>query len=165
MASARTTWSSWLLVAVVAVVACRPPPPGDADGTPGAPFVSLQREVCFGECPIYRIAAYRDGEVRYEGEDFVEVRGRYIGRITEAQIRELDELFVEYRFFAMKDAYVHADWTDMPTVKVGYVAPDGRWKFVEHYHGDESAPQDLTVIEANVDRILDARRWVGRIAF
>lgn len=150
---------AWLMA--LALAACRPPPPGEATGAPEGPFVSLERQECFGECPVYRIAAYRDGEVRFAGERYVAFRGRYIGRLDAAQIKQLDETFADFRFLDLAERYVHQDWTDMETVKLGYVAPDGRTRFVEHYHGDESAPRALAVLETNVDLILRSRRWVG----
>src|SRR5690349_20504797 len=145
---------------VVVAVGCRPPAPETASAAPGAPFVSMSREVCFGECPIYRIAVYRDGTVRYEGEAYVARRGRYTGTVSEAQIRELDALFTDHRFFGLADAYTHADWTDYPSVKLGYVSPDGRAKVVDHYHGDVSAPLVLAILENGVDRIVGVERWV-----
>jgi hypothetical protein len=141
--------------------ACRPPPPELAAAAPGAPFVSLERQECLGDCPVYRVSAYRDGSVRYEGDLHVERRGRYTGRISAAQIRELDELFAARGFFALADAYSHIDWTCQPGTVLGYVSPDGRAKTIDHYYGDTKAPMVLVELEHAVDRAVDVEKWVG----
>jgi len=38
-------------------------------------FVSLSRDGCYGECPIYTVTVYSDGNVCYFGKQFVKVVG------------------------------------------------------------------------------------------
>ncbi len=41
---------------------------------PQSIFISFERGLCFGTCPVYRISLHGDGTVRYDGKDHVRVR-------------------------------------------------------------------------------------------
>src|SRR5687768_7872674 len=40
------------------------------------PLIVLERGRCFGTCPAYRVTIFSDGNLIYEGFDFVKIKGR-----------------------------------------------------------------------------------------
>jgi hypothetical protein len=56
--------------------------------------------------------------------------------------------------------YDRHDYTDMPSI-ITTVALDGRYKQIEHYFGDTSAPPELIMLEEELDRIVEIERFIG----
>lgn len=120
---------------------------------------AIQRTGCFGTCPAYRVAIYRDGEVRYLGDGHVTTQGPATGRLAPEQIRALDRDLAAVT--SLDDAYVDLDCTDMPTVHVWVRPAGGPTSYVVHYLGDTSAPRSLFGLEATIDATADVARWIG----
>ncbi|NVB81120.1 MAG: hypothetical protein HOV81_22175 [Kofleriaceae bacterium] len=122
---------------------------------------ALRRTSCFGLCPEYSVAIYRDGVVEYRGSAFVRTTGTVLGRLELEQVRALEEQFVNADFLAFDRGYVDEDCTDLPTAYVGF-RPAGRaMKVVAHYLGDRSAPKALLALEEAIDNAVDIEQWIG----
>src|SRR5262245_59761798 len=153
---------------VALLMACGSPPPprapiSNSGGAPGGehePLASIERTACFGWCPIYRLTAYRDGSVVYEGEEYVKTKGHATGRVSPEQLTALDDLFQKAGYLALRDQYTEYRVTDMPSVNTSYSA-GGKTKAVKHYLGDSSAPRALTEVEDGIDRIVHVEQWIG----
>ncbi len=121
---------------------------------------TLARASCYGVCPVYKLAIYRDGVVEYTGEQYVELRGPAIGHITAAQLAMLDRMFADARYFERADHYTTEEMTDMPSATTTYQL-GARAKRIEHYYGDPSAPRALENLEDGIDRLVGIERWIG----
>jgi hypothetical protein len=164
-----------MMIAVAsAVLGCRAAPPQERAR------IVLERSVCFGFCPAYRVSLATDGVVRFEGLDSAAVRDS--GTISADTVRALARRFEEAGFFGMDSAYVpgepgcgiHA--TDNPyatlTLDVG-----GRQKIVRHYYGcmgvargdgsggihpPTGAVAALASLATQVDSAAGTARWLQR---
>jgi hypothetical protein len=141
------------------------PPPAPTTVQPPAPaphelLATLEREACYGTCPIYKLHVFRDGAIEYAGEEYVKTKGAATGRASSEQIAQLRKAFDDAHYFDLADDYTHVSWTDAPTAITSY--RDGaRTKTIHHYYGDESAPKSLTALEHAIDDILHTAQWVG----
>jgi Domain of unknown function (DUF6438) len=158
-----------LALVFLALAACdagEPAPAHPAENVAPAPppapavVVTLERQACYGRCPIYTITIHGDGRVDYHGEHFVKVHGDNHAQLTQAQLADLDRAFAKADYFALADEYAGYDVTDMPTSITSYTH-DGRTKTIKHYHGDQKAPQALYDLEAAIDQIAGTDRWIG----
>jgi hypothetical protein len=152
----------WLL----ALAACEQassatPRPALAAPPPHELAVTLERTICYGTCPAYRLAIYRDGVVQFTGEQYVEVSGTALGHVTQADLAALDRAFADARYFELADRYTSYDATDAPSTTTSYQL-GARAKQIEHYHGDEHAPAALGELENAIDRIVGSERWIGK---
>jgi hypothetical protein len=135
----------------------QPHPP---DLMPGAtPLATLERTGCYGECPVYRLTVNTDGSVVYVGTRWVKVLGRQEYKITEAQLTELQSAFDRANFMVLHD-YDRVESTDDDWAHLSFRRGTG-FKRVRHYHGDNAAPQALSNLEDEFDRLVDSGRFVG----
>ena len=60
--------------------------------------ISLERTSCYGTCPSYKVIAYRDGRIQYEGKDYVTIKGKRISAIGPTQFAKLAKKVEEIGF-------------------------------------------------------------------
>src|SRR5262245_49637963 len=103
-------WFCWVLLALASIGAC-------ADGAlPRLPSVvqekptaykpeeiqiTLSRTICFGSCPSYWVQIFGDGTVKYEGMDFVAVKGTRENKIAGTEVVKLVNAFLAVEFFGL----------------------------------------------------------------
>jgi Domain of unknown function (DUF6438) len=130
--------------------------------TPYADLVIiLERTACFGTCPVYKLTIAANGTVIYEGHDFVEVEGKQTASLGAVQIQELVSAFERANFFSLQDNYTNYDVTDNPSA-ITSITLNGKTKTVNHYYGDNSAPQELFDLESKIDEIVNSKQWTGK---
>jgi hypothetical protein len=76
--------------------------------------IALSRSGCLGACPSYRVELRGNGEVRYEGDSDVLVKGSHRWRVDPASLAPLLEIFRRANYFAL-DGYYEYPVTDLPT--------------------------------------------------
>ncbi len=121
--------------------------------------MTLQRTVCFGFCPIYKLSIYGDGTVVYEGERYVKVKGRQTTTISKAAVKQLMREFERIEYFALSDQYTGGP-TDMPSA-ITSLTVGKRSKTIHHYLGAPNAPQALTKLENKIDEVVNSKQWIG----
>ena len=137
-----------------------PTPSPSVPASPGAPLVTLERTVCNGSCPVYRLAVYADGSVEYYGEFHVKLQGPHTAKLSPEKLSALTAAFEKADYFHLADSYEHYGATCMPTVITSY-GDDKRSKTITHYHGDFTAPEALTRLEDEIDRIVGTEAFIG----
>jgi len=110
--------------------------------------ITLERTVCFGTCPAYKVTIQGDGTVIYNGYDFVAVEGERKYTIAVEDIRELIQMFYDFDFFSLEDEYVMAV-TDHPSTTTS-ITIEGETKTVYRYG---NGPVILLQIEDQIDEV------------
>ena len=118
--------------------------------------ISLERTMCFGRCPVYKLTVYSDGKVEYEGKDFVKEKGARRSKISEKDFRKLMKKVEEIGFFEFKDRY-DGRITDLPTRITTVTKGDGS-KTVRNYYG---GPESLSDLERLIDEVTNSAQWTG----
>ncbi|MFC2032125.1 DUF6438 domain-containing protein [Chloroflexota bacterium] len=121
--------------------------------------ITLERTPCYGFCPVYKLTIGGDGTVVYEGKDFVSIRNREETTISQGEIDQLVKEFKRIDYFSLNDEYTERTITDAPSV-ITSITLDGKTKTIEHYHGDFSAPEELTELEDKIDEIVNSEKWI-----
>jgi hypothetical protein len=107
--------------------------------------VTLERTACYGSCPIYKVTLRRDGTISYKGEEFVELKGAYEGKVY--GFERLAQLILSNGYFSLKNNYT-INATDLPST-ITTVVSGGKRKTVTNY-GD-TGPIELWGIEMAID--------------
>jgi hypothetical protein len=123
--------------------------------------ITMERTACHGTCPIYKLSISGDGTVIYEGQDFVQVKGKQTASLSPAQVQGLVTAFEQAEFSTLTD-YTHEDTTDSPSV-ITSITINGKTKTVHHYYGDNSAPQELFDLESKIDESTNSKQWTGSV--
>ena len=151
----------WLLVVVVLTLASAlvtgcaskskmTPTPIDITGV----VITMERTACKDNCPVYLLTIYGNGSATYDGQMNVKRIGGAATSVSEEKINQLMSEFRKIDFFALSDNYTAGSSIDFPTVIIS-ITIDGKEKSVTHYHGDTSAPKQLTTLENRIDEILN----------
>src|ERR1044072_7839740 len=68
-------------------------------------LITIDREACFGNCPIYSAQIYKDGTVVYVGKEFVKTVGERRHKISKESIEALIKEFEKIDYWSLKDEY------------------------------------------------------------
>jgi hypothetical protein len=123
--------------------------------------ITLSRSGCCGRCPTYKIEIHGDGTVLYDGKANVTHKGRHTAKISHAALVELVDFFRKANYFSLRDRYV-SGITDNPAYETS-ITFDGMSKSVLDYVGQSvGMPSTVSDVEAAIDRLSGASKWVGR---
>jgi Domain of unknown function (DUF6438) len=130
------------------------------------PLITLERTVCFGTCPAYKITIFDDGKVVYEGKEFVKRKGKATAQISKDELAELVREFERLDYLKLDDEYGVGDkcpdgWTDYPSAITSFTA-NGKTKKVNHYLGCRGLPilDQLRSLEDKIDQVVKTDRWI-----
>ena len=123
--------------------------------------ITMERTACHGTCPVYKLTIEGNGDVTYNGQDFVQVKGTQTASLSPAQIQDLVSAFEQAKFSTLTD-YTHENTTDSQSV-ITSITRNGKTKTVNHYYGDNSAPQELFDLESKIDEITNSKQWTGSV--
>ena len=116
-------------------------------------LITIEREVCFGDCPAYSAQIYSDGTVVYVGKHNVKVIGERRFKISWERIQALIKEFQQINYFSLKDKYQVDEngmsVTDQPTTTTS-ICLEGKKKRVVNYY---CAPKQLEQLEDKIDRL------------
>lgn len=121
--------------------------------------ITLERTPCYGPCPVYKLTVLGTGEVEYFGKARVARAGAHRWRISRRRLQRLQEAFERARYLRLEDDYTERGVTDAPSCLTSVEYDDGSSRSVVHYHGDPSAPDALTELEDEIDRIVGVERF------
>lgn len=129
--------------------------------------ITLERTVCYGMCPSYKLTISADGAVVFEGRRFVKKVGTAESTISQEGLRELIERFDKINYFSLRDRYEDLgdgckDWsTDGPSANTS-ITINGKTKSVRHYYGCRGidAVEDLTILEQAIDDAVNTAQWI-----
>ena len=77
-------------------------------------LATIERDGCYGWCPVYKLTVFRDGTVEYTGERFVKTTGVATWTLTQTEVAAIDALFAETHYGELLDKYLSYDVTDGP---------------------------------------------------
>lgn len=126
--------------------------------------ITLERTVCFGFCPVYKLTVYGDGRVEYDGQQYVEVAGKQTSQLTPQQVKELLDLFEQADYFKLEDEYI-APVTDLPST-ITSLTLNGKTKTIVNFGGclegsPLPAPPALCELETRIDEVVNTAQWIG----
>lgn len=124
--------------------------------------IQIERTMCFGECPVYKVEILSDGTVNYNGESFVEKKGKHSWQIDAATIEKLNKAIKYYRYFDIRKVKPTFEATDNPYCILSVTLQDSTSKKTNNYHGDNSYPEELFKLEDKIDKLIGIKDYIGK---
>lgn len=118
--------------------------------------ISMERTMCYGPCPVYKVTFRSDGTAIYEGEAHVEKLGTYKGLIDDNDFQSLLKLMEKLNFSSLDEEYsTKAD--DCANTITTMLLNDDEIKRVNNYA--DSGPVEIWAIEKVIDGIINDIYW------
>ena len=121
--------------------------------------ITLERTPCYGPCPVYKVTVSGAGEVEYFGEAHVDRPGTHRWRISPRRLQRLSEALERANYHHLEGDYTRDGVTDAPDCSISVEYDDGSSKSIDHLLGDPTAPDALTDLEDEIDRITGVERY------
>jgi hypothetical protein len=121
--------------------------------------ITLERSLCFGWCPSYRIDIYGNGRVVYTGDAYVDVIGTHSYRVPSDDVAKLVESLRVKDIWSLRTGY-RSPMSDLPTYTLT-VDMGGKEHRLEDY-GGQSAGMSSSVsdFEHEIDQVARSDMWV-----
>ncbi|MBI1278828.1 MAG: hypothetical protein GC179_11930 [Anaerolineaceae bacterium] len=117
------------------------------------PIITLQRDACFGTCPVYTVAAFEDGTIVYTGIAHVKQLGVQVIKADTLEVSVILQKAQALGYFDWQDSYTKQVMTDQATVTSSIRMGD-ELKQIVRYNGDSSAPVGLVWVEESIDQLV-----------
>jgi hypothetical protein len=151
---------AWLaLVGILSMGCTQSPSPTPTTSNFQDVIISLQRTACYGTCPVYLLNVYSNGNVVYEGSEYVRITGKIESTISQEKVSQLVSEFDKADYFSLSDTYTNYLMTDGSTVTTS-ISIGGKTKTIQHYRGDTGAPKQLSELEDSIDEIVNSAQWI-----
>jgi hypothetical protein len=148
-----------VLFAAIAIASCKTGSNTTATGGalhPDSIFATLERQPCFGHCPAFYATIYNNGKAVYEGHSTVTKLGKWTGKLTADQMRQLSDKAIEFRLDTLGDDYINKNLVDFPGHSVS-ILMNGRLKKISVM--ETQIPQAILTYENFMEDILNQVEW------
>jgi len=141
--------------------------------------IKMERQGCYGKCPVYNLSIDGNGLVEYDGTSYVHTKGKHETRITPDQVKQLLEDFRGVNYFALQDEYSGLRKSSEITVSAGGCSNTRRGTTTststdlpstlttltignrtKRVWESDGAPPTLRKLEVEIDEISHSGRWV-----
>jgi hypothetical protein len=108
-------------------------------GTLGAVTeISLERNACYGTCPIDTLVLRLDGTAVYTGKQYTQRTGQFTGTLRKSDFDKLAQRLISAGFFELKNSYGRGNSDS--SYQVIRAIRDGEQKSVVNHENGDSAP-------------------------
>lgn len=125
-------------------------------------LITIERQPCYGECPVYSAEIYTNGTVIYKGKYWVKVEGERQYKITKYKLEKLVEEFHRINYFSLKNKYEKDKFgvsvTDQTTT-ITSITLNAKKKRIVNYYG---APEELDELADKIDKISGLSKLIGK---
>jgi len=129
-------------------------------------LIKMEKSACYGKCPIYTVIVKKNGELAYEGKEYVSVEGVKSSVISKESLTLIEEELVKTKFLSMQSKLHSGSWncfvsaTDHSYILIEASVKNNR-KAVSTYTGCNSE-QVSKVIElaAFIEKTTEISKWV-----
>lgn len=111
-------------------------------------IIALEKTICFGTCPVFKLQVYKDYTVEFEGIANTNPIGWYKGKTNEETVTQLFILAEKINYFGLKNIY-SKPITDVPVVYSSLLKDGKRKSIINHFMG----PDELTEFENFIEML------------
>lgn len=141
------------LAAVLILFACttRKKTPNTTDISEKVPLISFTKGSCRGKCKVFSLTVFEDKTIQFEGVRNVEHIGKFQGKLSENQYKDLVSYFKTNDFETLEDDYQLAV-KDLQKIEISY-----QGKMVKFHK--RNAPDTLVSTMSKLDELVNQVDW------
>ncbi|MEZ4686896.1 MAG: DUF6438 domain-containing protein [Bacteroidia bacterium] len=117
--------------------------------------LSLERSICFGRCPAYRLEVNPEGDVEYEPLRFAPDSSKVPERLTKRQLKEMVYVLNQADLSQYHDSY-DAEVSDLPSVELYCKLQDLEKQILMRYQ----TPAKLDTLVLDLEKIIFGRHFI-----
>ena len=121
--------------------------------------ITLERTPCYGPCPVYKVTVSGTGQVEYFGEAHVDKAGTHRWRLSRRRLQRLAEALERANYLHAEGDHTRVGVSDAPGCSISVEYADGSSKSTVRFQGDPAAPDALTDLGDEIDRITGVERY------
>lgn len=146
------------------IVSCSPIAPSIDRDT----LVKMKTSACYGECPIYTVIVKKNGQLNYEGLEYVSVKGTKSAILSEETIASIEAELIKIKFLKMQSKLHSGNWgCFMSATDHSYILIEAsiknRRKAVSTYTGCQSEQVDKIIdLENYIEQITEISEWIHK---
>jgi hypothetical protein len=142
-------------------------PPPTQQPLPPDTSMTLARTPCMGSCPVYTLHIRANGDVQFDGTQYVKAQGTQTAHIAPEQVQHLVQQFTALHFFTLHDHYgtmgectVYA--TDTASLRLT-LRMTNKGKTVELYLGcvEGSDAEGVAALGQLMDTTVNSTQWIS----
>src|SRR5262245_29900439 len=76
---------------------------------PGDLVIVLEKGICFGPCPAYKLTISANGSVEFDGRSYVKKKGIVKAAVSREQLKHLVAAIEKAKYFTLRDRYVNKE--------------------------------------------------------
>lgn len=118
-------------------------------------FVTIERTVCFGKCPVYKAYIYTSGYVVYDGKQNVDKIGIFSTLLSNDEMALIEQRVKDVNYFDLNDKY-DGPVTDLPSVKTSVAMNGYRKSITARYN----VPVELKEFQKFIDQLFVEKNWI-----
>lgn len=122
--------------------------------------VTMRRNACEGDCPVYEVTLTSEGEVSYEGRVHVKKVGAARARVSTAEAGALYASFERLHFATLPHEYCPG-MRDAGDAELSLTIGTGAPIVVRDYCGGDACEDGVGYLEARVDEVARTSQYVG----
>ncbi len=118
--------------------------------------ITLERGMCFGTCPVYRLTIHGDGVVEYEGKMYVKIKGKREYHIPRDRVISLLKILSRVGFFSIAEEWseiervCRVEVTDMPSSTITASISGEMWIVRYNYGMGCRSPRNRKLITLEI---------------
>ncbi len=112
-------------------------------------LISMRKTPCFGDCPVYTLDIDKEGNVIYNGIQYVLEKGKREFKLTEEQLTKLNKLLSQGDFESFKEVYDNPRITDLASTFINH-----NGKQIKIRLWNDSIPDELINVHEYIEGIL-----------
>ncbi|CAM1363203.1 conserved hypothetical protein [Tenacibaculum sediminilitoris] len=116
-------------------------------------LLRITKTQCFGDCPVYTVAIDKEGNVVYNGIEYVLEKGIRKFTLSEKQLQELTSKLNKKDFSSFKKVYDNPKVLDLAST---YIVHDGKQVTIRLW---KNIPEELVEIHEYVDGLLFDKKF------
>ncbi len=118
---------------------------------------TLEKTLCYGTCPTYKVVVFENDSLTYEGTKFVAKEGNISKKLPKGTVNQLVEKFRGVNFFKFQNQYT-SSVTDFPTTYISFTDRGITKKIMDYYKAPDSLKQLETLISDLVKEEVEAKK-------